>query len=60
MNIYKKKSLWKWLLVLAAGIIVGLSLLYFNHLTDEIAEEESKKANLIAMTFKRINIVTDD
>jgi signal transduction histidine kinase len=60
MNIYKKKSVWKWLLILAAGIIVGLSLLYFNHLTDEIAEEESKKANLIAITFKRINSVTDD
>lgn len=48
------------MLLLMAGTIVFLSLLYFNHLTDEIADQESKKANLMAMTFKRINTVSDD
>lgn len=44
LNIYHRKQRWKWLLVIMALLIVGVSLWYTNILVDKIAKDERKKA----------------
>jgi two-component system, sporulation sensor kinase D len=44
LNIYHRKQRWKWLLVIFAVVIVGVSLWYTNILVDKIAKDERKKA----------------
>lgn len=43
-NIYHQKQRWKWLLVVFALVIVGVSLWYTNILVGKIAKDERKKA----------------
>ncbi len=44
MDIYKQRSKWKWYLALAGMVIIAISMLYTKYLTDQLAEEENKKA----------------
>jgi signal transduction histidine kinase len=48
MNIYRKKQQWKWLLAIAAFIIVICSLWYTNNLVKRIAVDEKQKVRLWA------------
>ena len=58
MNIYSKKQQWKLWLVVAAVIIVGVSLWYANLLVNKIAKEERAKVKLWAdATQKKANLV---
>jgi len=52
VNIYEKKDRWKiWLLVYAV-LIIAISLLYTNLLALKLANEERKKVELLANTYK--------
>ncbi len=58
MNIYTRKQKWKWLLALAAFIIVIGSLWYTNNLVKRIAEDEKRKVKLWAEAVqKKANLV---
>ena len=58
MNIYTRKQKWKWLLALAAFIIVIGSLWYTNNLVKRIAEDERRKVKLWAEAVqKKANLV---
>ncbi len=55
MDIYAKKSTWKFLLLTVAVIIVVASLWYTNILAAKLADEERKKVKLISNAYKQIN-----
>lgn len=58
MNIYRKKQQWKWLLAIAAFIIVICSLWYTNNLVKRIATDEKEKVKLWAEAVqKRASLV---
>jgi signal transduction histidine kinase len=60
MNIYKKKQLWKALLLIGAFIIAFASLVYTNNLVKRLVKEESKKVELVAEATKRLISETGD
>ena len=53
MNLYTKKKRWKWILFLAAIMIVGISLYFTNLLVRKIAKEERKKIQIWADAIHR-------
>ncbi|MDZ7738189.1 MAG: HAMP domain-containing sensor histidine kinase [Bacteroidales bacterium] len=54
MDIYRRKTIWKFLLLIFA-VIIGLgSLLYTNKLVKDLKNEERKKAELLARTWRRL------
>jgi two-component system, sporulation sensor kinase D len=53
MNIYSRKQQWKWLLLIAALIIVGVSLSYSSQLVQKIAESEKRNVELWAEAVRR-------
>lgn len=53
MNIYRKKQQWKWLLAIAAFIIVICSLWYTNNLVKRIAQDEKQKVKLWAEAVQK-------
>ena len=58
MNIYSRKQKWKWLLALAAFLIVMASLWYTNNLVRRIAGDEERKVKLWAQAVqKKANLV---
>lgn len=60
MNIYKKKQLWKGLLLIGAFIIAFASLVYTNALVKRLVKEESKKVELVAEATKKLISETGD
>ena len=54
MNIYSKKQIYKYLLLIAAILIGALSLLYTNRLINKLSVEERKKVELWAEGMKRL------
>ncbi len=46
MDLYQKKSRWKFYLVLVGAVIVLISTVYSNYLAQQLAEEERKKVEL--------------
>lgn len=54
MDIYQKKSRWKWYLGIAGAIIVLMSMLFTNYLTSELGEEERKRAELVLDAYNRL------
>jgi signal transduction histidine kinase len=60
MNIYEKKSRWKLLLMLAAVVIVTVSLWYTNKLATTIADQERQKVELIANAYKKLSTTSID
>jgi len=60
LDIYRKKTIWKFLLLISA-VIIGLgSLLYTNNLVSDLKNEERKKAELLARTWRRLINNTDN
>ena len=54
MDIYRRKTIWKFLLLIFA-VIIGLgSLLYTQNLVNDLKNEERKKAELLARTWRRL------
>jgi signal transduction histidine kinase len=56
MDIYQKKSRWKWYLAIAGVLIVAISMLYTKYLTDQLAEEERKKVELTKMAYETLSL----
>ncbi len=60
MDIYRRKTIWK-LLLLAFAVMIGLgSLLYTQKLVGDLKNEERKKAELLARTWRRLINSTED
>lgn len=60
MDIYRRKTIWKFLLLIFA-VIIGLgSLLYTHNLVDVLKNEERKKAELLARTFRMLINSSED
>ncbi len=61
INIYEKKSRWKFLLFLTAVLIGVLSLSYTNWLVKQLAEQEKEKVELWAEANRQlISSISDD
>lgn len=54
MDIYKQKSRWKIYLAIAGLVIVAISLMYTKYLTDQLAEEERKKAEQLELAYEYV------
>lgn len=54
MDIYRRKTIWKFLLLVFAVIIGVGSLLYTHNLVNDLKNEERKKAELLARTWRRL------
>ncbi|MFT6716684.1 MAG: hypothetical protein ACJA0Q_001331 [Saprospiraceae bacterium] len=59
MNIYTKKKLWKYLLLVVAVIIGSASLWYTNDIVSKLAVEEQKKVELVATATKIVTSTSD-
>ena len=60
MDIYRRKTIWKFLLLIFA-VIIGLgSLLYTHNLVGDLKNEERKKAELLARTFRMLINSSED
>ncbi len=44
MDIYKRKSYWKWYLAAGGMVIISISLLYTKYIADRLAEREKQQA----------------
>ncbi len=53
MNIYSRKQQWKWLLLIAAFLIVAASLWYSSRLVQKISVSEKRNVELWAEAVKR-------
>jgi len=60
MDIYERKSKWKWYLGIAGIIIVIISMLYTNYLTSNLAAEEKKNVELWIMSQERQREMMED
>jgi two-component sensor histidine kinase len=60
LDIYRRKTIWKFLLLIFA-VIIGLgSLLYTHNLVGDLKNEERKKAELLARTFRMLINSSED
>jgi signal transduction histidine kinase len=55
MDIYSRKSRWKLYLAVAGIVIVLISLVYTNYLTQQLAREERNKAQIWARAMEKLN-----
>lgn len=55
MDIYNRKSRWKIYLAVAGIVIVLISLVYTNYLTQQLAKEERNKAQTWAHAMEKLN-----
>lgn len=53
MNLYSRKQRWKAVLLIAAAVIVGVSLWYSNYIVNKIREEERMKVQLWSEAVQR-------
>ncbi len=53
MNIYSRKQQWKWLLLVAATLIVASSLVYSGYLVNRIKKSEKRNVELWAEAVRR-------
>ncbi|HEU4717827.1 MAG TPA: HAMP domain-containing sensor histidine kinase [Bacteroidia bacterium] len=60
VNIYSRKQLWKWLLLVAAAIIVAASLIYTFHLEHKISQSEKRNVELWAEAVRRKAIMMEE
>ncbi len=55
MDIYQRKSRWKWYLAAAGVVIVLISMFYTKYLTDKLQEEEEKKVLQLKVAYETMN-----
>src|SRR5690606_18488687 len=55
MELYAKKSRWKWYLAIAGVVIVAISMVFTQYLTSKLSQEERNKVALWAMAIEQIN-----
>jgi signal transduction histidine kinase len=55
MDIYQRKSRWKWYLAAAGAAIVLISMFYTKYLTDRLEEEELKKVRQLKEAYEALN-----
>jgi two-component sensor histidine kinase len=60
MDIYTRKSRWKLYLAVAGIVIVAISMVYTNYLTNKLAKEEQSKAQIYAMALEDLNDFAED
>lgn len=60
MNIYARKSRWKWYLAAGGVAIVILSLLYTKYLADQLVKRESQQAAQFAEAMRQISRLDQD
>jgi len=60
MNIYARKSQWKWYLAAAGTLIIIISLMYTKYIADQLAEREVQQATLWTEAQKSLNKVEVD
>ncbi len=60
MDIYKRKSRWKWYLALTGLFIVAISMIFTGYLTEKLAEEERKKVEQLKTAVERITIQREE
>jgi signal transduction histidine kinase len=60
MDIYDKKSHWKWYLAAAGVLIVLISLAYTKYLADKLTLEEEHKAEQLAEAVKNVASMGED
>jgi signal transduction histidine kinase len=54
MNIYDKKSHWKWYLAVAGVFIIVISMVYTNYVASKLAEEERRKVQIWLTALEEI------
>lgn len=60
MDIYKKKTRWKFYLAIAGIAIVVISAFYTKYLTDKLAEEEVKKVEQLKTAYDQLSYAYED
>jgi signal transduction histidine kinase len=60
MDIYKRKSRWKWYLAVAGAVIVLISMLYTKYLTDKLEQEEVKKVQQLKTALETLSQAMED
>ncbi len=60
MDIYKRKSLWKWYLAAAGAVIVLISMFYTRYLTDKLEQEELKKVQQLKTALETLTLAMED
>jgi signal transduction histidine kinase len=60
LNIYARKSYWKWYLAAAGVLIISLSLMYTKYIADQLANREIQQATIWSEAQKSINRVEID
>ncbi len=60
MDIYTRKSRWKWYLAAGGAAIVAISLLYTKHLADRLVERERQQAAQFAEAMRQISRLDQD
>lgn len=54
MNIYTRKSYWKWYLAAGGALIIVISLLYTQYLADRLVEREKQQAEQFAEAMRML------
>ncbi|MFT6709583.1 MAG: signal transduction histidine kinase, partial [Flavobacteriales bacterium] len=54
MNIYDKKSQWKWYLAIAGVVIIVISMVYTNYVASKLADEERRKIQVWLTALERL------
>lgn len=55
INIYRRKTYWKWYLAAAAALIVAITLWYTKYLSDRLIVRENQQAEQFAEALRNIN-----
>jgi len=55
MDIYQRKSRWKWYLAAAGAVIVLISMMYTKYLADKLSVEEVKKVQQLKMALETLS-----
>jgi len=60
MDIYDKKSLWKWYLAIAGVVIIAISMVYTSYVANQLAKEERKNVENWGIALAELNAGEQD
>ncbi|MBK9016010.1 MAG: HAMP domain-containing histidine kinase [Saprospiraceae bacterium] len=60
MDIYQRKSRWKWYLAAAGAVIVLISMFYTKYLTGKLEQEELKKVQQLKTALETLTLAMED